>query len=107
MNRIDHIGVFVRDIDATYSFITDVLGLEIERDIDNKEQSLRAIYFKCGNAQIEVMAFTTDEAREAWEAEKLSSWHIAIEVNDIEKVVEQLRAQGVTTTSANAGLTAW
>lgn len=102
INRLNHIGVVVADIEEAKRFLGDVLGLELvlERDVPAKQRS--TAYFKAGEVEIELIEDRDPEAK----ARVLGGAtavieHIALDVDDLAQTVETLAAKGVRMRDAN------
>ena len=100
LKRIDHVGVIVDDLEQAKGFLSD-LGLQFDRDLVIPGR-LRAAFFACGEAQLEVIE--VDEPGER--AQRLGDStarieHVAIEVDSLSTTMEALRRLGVRTTTAD------
>ena len=101
VGRIHHVGIYVDRLDGAVDFLTGVMGLEIVRtvdrpDFDRPDLTLAARFLQWGDAQIELVRLDEDhEARPM----KLGAGsaridHIAIQVDDIQAVYDNLKARG-------------
>jgi methylmalonyl-CoA/ethylmalonyl-CoA epimerase len=95
LERIDHIGVIVEDMEQARAFVGGVLGLELARERDLGD--LKTAFFRCGDCEIELIEPRTDEARRQrlGEGNRARIEHIAIEVDKLQPTLEQLGEQGV------------
>ena len=98
LQRIDHVGVIVDDLDEAKRFLSD-LGLRFDRDLVIPGR-LRAAFYACGDTQIEVI----DISDEAERAQRLGGSrarveHIAFQVSSLATTLEALRGLGVETTT--------
>lgn len=96
INRLNHIGVVVTDIEAAKRFLGETLGLELvlERDVPAKQRS--TAYFAAGEVEIELIEDRDPQAK----ARVLGGAtavieHIALDVDDLGQTVEALAAKGV------------
>ncbi len=98
--RVDHIGVIVADLDDQKRWLGSVLGLPVTREIDSPQMKLKAIFYRCGDVDIEIIQLTDAEARRhrLGESNRARIEHIAIEVADVQAVMETLAPLGVRTT---------
>jgi methylmalonyl-CoA/ethylmalonyl-CoA epimerase len=97
LKRIDHIGVVVEDLAAARKFL-ESLGMELDRELELPQKSLRAAFYRAGDgAQIEIIELTTDEARRQrlGDGNRARIEHIAIEVDDISGTLAAIRGLGV------------
>ena len=96
--RIDHVGVIVADLSEAGKFLEDVLGFHLEKTQKVPEAQIDAGFFAIGDgARVELIQLGDSEAR----AQRLGEGnvgrleHIAIEVDDVEAVRDELRPAGV------------
>jgi methylmalonyl-CoA/ethylmalonyl-CoA epimerase len=106
--RIHHVGVIVADLANARRFLEDALGFRLEQSLSLPDRNLEAGFFSMGGgAQVEIIELGEPEAR----AERLGEGnvgrleHIAIEVDDVEAVREELRLAGVEMQTDRPGLT--
>jgi len=102
LKRIDHVGIVVDDLDAASSLLRDVLGMTFVRSVEIPERQLHAVFYRCGDTNIELIQLDDPEAR----AKRLGTGparveHIAIEVDGtIEEAQPRLAEAGVEMESA-------
>jgi methylmalonyl-CoA/ethylmalonyl-CoA epimerase len=96
--RIHHVGVIVADLANARRFLEDALGFRLEQSLSLPDKKLEAGFFSMGGGtQVELIELGEPQAR----AERLGDGnvgrleHIAIEVDDVEVVREELRRAGV------------
>jgi methylmalonyl-CoA epimerase len=96
-NKIDHIGVAVRDLDAQIEFYKNVLGLTCTCVEEVKEQKVRVAILPIGDTKIELLAPTSTESPVAKFMAKNGEGlhHIAFRVTSIEKALEKVKANCV------------
>ncbi len=110
--RLDHVGVIVADIVAARRLLEEVIGLELKREHHSTEARLDAAFlgFDSGpdsGALVEVVELGDPAAR----GRRLGPdavariEHIAIEVDDVEAVREELRARGIEMQSDSPSIT--
>lgn len=85
LNKIDHIGIAVRSIDASLPLYRDVLGLEFLGDEVVESQRVRVAFFKIGESMIELLEPTSDDSPVAKFLEKNGEGihHLAVGTDDI------------------------
>jgi methylmalonyl-CoA/ethylmalonyl-CoA epimerase len=98
--RIDHIGVIVDDLEGAQRILGDLLGLEISRTAENPAQKLRALFFRCGGIDVEVIQIDDPGIRDR----RLGPGparieHIAFEVDDLDAAQRDLASAGVRMTT--------
>jgi methylmalonyl-CoA/ethylmalonyl-CoA epimerase len=100
LKRIDHVGVIVDDLDRLSRLLGEVLGLELVRTLEDPERGLRARFFRCGDADIELVQLDDAEARASRLGDAQARVeHIAIEVDDLAMAAGELALRGVRMTA--------
>ena len=94
---LDHVGIAVRDLDASLAFFRDALGLEVEVPEEVHAQRVRAHFIPVGQASLELLEATAPDSAIATYVEKRGPGihHITLRVADIQGAIDQLRARGV------------
>lgn len=96
LNKIHHIAIICSDYNRSKQFYTQVLGLEIIMETYRKErQSYKLDLALNGIYIIELFSFPNPPKRVS-RPEATGLRHLAFEVNDIQKTVEELKSKGVT-----------
>ena len=91
LNRIHHIAVICSDYEKSKAFYTEVLGLEIIREIYREErQSYKLDLALNGQYIIELFSFPSPPKRPS-RPEGTGLRHIAFEVNDLNTAIEELK----------------
>jgi methylmalonyl-CoA/ethylmalonyl-CoA epimerase len=100
--RIDHIGVIVANLDDQKRWLGDVFGLPVTREIDSPQMKLKALFYGCGDADVEIIQLADADAQRQrlGEGNRARIDHIAIEVDDIQAVMKKLTPLGVGTTES-------
>ena len=96
INRLNHVGVVVADLQEAKRFLGEVLGLELvlERDVPAKQRS--TAYFAAGGVEIELIEDLDPDAKARTLAGKAAVIeHISFDVDDLAGTVESLAANGV------------
>ena len=95
IQKIAHIGVAVKNIEETERFYAEVLKMAI-RDRENLKD-IKAAFIPAGDTAIELLQSTIPEGVINKFIEKRGEGihHIAYEVDNIEKALEDLKAKGV------------
>jgi methylmalonyl-CoA/ethylmalonyl-CoA epimerase len=95
---LDHIGVAVKDLDGAIGLYRDVLGLKLEGIDVLRERGVRVAFFSFGNeARIELLEPLDNESAIAkfLSGRGEGIHHLAVKVEDIEDVLENLKQNGV------------
>ena len=98
MNKIEHIGIAVKNIDeanAIYSKIFNQLPYKTE---EVASEHVNTSFFKIGESKIELLEATNPESAIAKFIEKKGEGihHIAFDVKDIYSEIERLKKEGFT-----------
>lgn len=93
-----HVGVPTNDMEKTIEFYT-TLGFKIKYEVENNG---RVVFFEYGDVLVE----TYEKNGEAAEARGAID-HLALAVNDIEKVVEEVKKTGYPIVEGPAFLPFW
>jgi glyoxylase I family protein len=94
LNRIHHIAIICSDYPVSKHFYTEILGLEIIREVYRNDRDSYKLDLKAGAAQIELFSFPDPPERPS-RPEAAGLRHLAFEVKDIEEVIRTLRSRGV------------
>ena len=102
--RIDHVGIVVDDLESASAFVRDVLGFDFDRKLSIAGR-LNAIFFRCGDAGVELIEVTDPLERQNRLGSALAKLeHVAVEVDDVAAVQDTLRRSGVEMTSPTAAI---
>ena len=95
--KIDHLGIATKGIDDALAFWQDALGLENVHTEIVEEQKVRVAMLPIGETRIELLEPTSDDSPISKFLEKRGGGihHIAVEVEDIEVTLRQLKAKGM------------
>jgi methylmalonyl-CoA/ethylmalonyl-CoA epimerase len=97
--KLDHIAIAVPDLQEAIDLYTSLLGKEPEHIEEVADQKVRAAFFAVGDANLELLFPTSaDSPISKFLAEKKGRGglhHICIEVSDLTKHLEELKAKGV------------
>ena len=97
MRKIEHIGIAVKDIEASNKVFSTIFGKENYKAEKVELEGVVTSFFQIGESKIELVAATTEESQifkclEKW-GEGLH--HIAFAVEDIEKEMTRLKKEGI------------
>ncbi len=97
LQSIHHIAIICSDYERSKHFYTQILGLEVVREVYRTERNSYKLDLAVnGLYQIELFSFPDPPARPSRpEAQGLR--HLAFAVTDLEAAISQLTAQGVET----------
>lgn len=96
-DKINHIGVAVRNLETSLPFYRDVLGMTFEGTEEVAEQKVRVAFLAVGESRIELLEPTSADSPVAKFLEKNGEGihHIAYQVDDLVNTLERLRSEGV------------
>jgi len=96
--KIDHIGIATNGIDEALKFWTEALGLENVHTETVDDQKVRIAMLPLGESRIELLEPTSEDSPISKFLEKRGGGihHIAVEVDDIETSLNQLKDRGAT-----------
>jgi methylmalonyl-CoA/ethylmalonyl-CoA epimerase len=93
---LHHVGIVVRHLETTESFLTGVLGLRVAKRLESAELGLRMAFFDCGPALVELVEFADPDLVAVRLGERPAALdHIALQVTDLEDTEEILAGHGV------------
>ncbi len=96
IKKINHIGVAVADLEPVKRLYTDILGLQL--DHEEMLGELKIAFVPVGQTNLELVQSTDPQGVMAKYVAKKGEGinHVALEVEDIDQVVEELKAKGMT-----------
>ncbi|MBI4870805.1 MAG: methylmalonyl-CoA epimerase [Candidatus Riflebacteria bacterium] len=97
LDRLDHIGIAVRDLDRALALYRDVLGMKHLGTFDDAGRQLRAAVMECGDVHLELLVPATPESVIGRFLEKRGEGihHLCFEVDDIRAALAGLEAAGL------------
>jgi len=98
MNKIEHIGIAVKDIEASNKLFKLLLGDEHYKIEAVESEGVKTSFFKVGENKIELLEATRDDSPIAKFIEKRGEGihHIAFDVDNIDKEIKRLEEEGFT-----------
>ena len=95
IEKIDHVGIAVKDLDATLKFYEQTLGLKVGEKMDHGDS--QGAFVKVGDTEFELLANKDPKSAIARHIEKKGEGiqHIAFKVDQIEKAMEDLKKKGI------------
>jgi len=94
--KVNHLGIAVEDLDRA-SRVYEALGLSIQKVVEVPEQQVRVAFIPIGETTIELVQPTSPDSTVATYLEKRGQGlhHLALEVEDIEAALTELKALGM------------
>ena len=95
--HIEHIGIAVKDLQASIKFYENVFGLKCYTIEEVKDQKVKTAFFKVGQTKIELLESTEPDGPIAKFIEKKGEGihHIAFAVDDVEASLKEMESKGV------------
>lgn len=95
LNKVHHIAIICSDYNRSKSFYTEVLGLEVIREVYRKERQSYKLDLALNDEYIiELFSFPDPPPRPST-PEATGLRHLAFEVDDVEKAVAQLKTKEI------------
>ncbi len=95
--KIDHIGIATKSIDQAAPFWSAVLGLEISGTETIESQKVTTAFLPIGESELEILESTAPDSALAKYIESRGEGlqHIALQVENLEEALQELKAKGV------------
>ncbi|WP_316815361.1 methylmalonyl-CoA epimerase [Pedobacter nyackensis] len=96
MNKIEHIGIAVKDMDISCNLYEKLLGTACYKKEEVASEGVNTAFFKTGENKIELLTASTADSPIAKFLEKKGEGihHIAFDVEDILAEMERLKSEG-------------
>lgn len=97
IKKIDHIGIAVKSIEKTSELFSNILGLKVAGEEIIEEQKVKVAFLLLGDSKLELLESTSPDGPVARFIEKKGEGiqHIAFRVDNLEKILEKLKEDGV------------
>ncbi|WP_224485371.1 methylmalonyl-CoA epimerase [Robertkochia aurantiaca] len=96
MNKIEHLGIAVKDLAASNDLFTKLLGVAPYKEEEVASEGVKTSFFEMGESKIELLEATKDDSPIAKFIEKKGEGihHIAFAVADIQIEINRLKEEG-------------
>ncbi|MEP0133351.1 MAG: methylmalonyl-CoA epimerase [Eudoraea sp.] len=96
MNKIEHIGIAVKDLEGSKELFEKLFGGEQYKVEEVASEGVKTSFFQVGPNKIELLEATREDSPIAKYIERKGEGihHIAFEVDDIEEEIERLKGEG-------------
>jgi methylmalonyl-CoA/ethylmalonyl-CoA epimerase len=97
ITRIDHVGLAVRDLDATIEFYARVFGVHVVHEEVNEDQGVREVMLGVGDSRLQLLAPISDDSPIAKFLDRNGEGvqQVAYAVDDVAAASDALRAAGL------------
>ena len=96
VNKIEHIGIAVKDLEKSNQLFSALLGVDAYKTEEVFSESVTVSFFKTGDSKIELLQATNENSPIAKFINKKGEGihHLAFEVDDILKTMTELKNLG-------------
>lgn len=96
MRKIEHLGIAVKDLDASAKMYEALLGKASYKTEKVESEGVTTMFFQLGESKIELLEASNSDSPIAKFIEKRGEGihHIAYDVEDIEKEISRLKEEG-------------
>ena len=96
MNKIEHLGIAVKDLKASEQIFQDILGTAPYKREEVASEGVMTSFFMIGESKIELLQATSEDSPIAQFIDKKGEGihHIAFAVEDIEAETARLKGEG-------------
>ncbi len=96
MNKIEHIGIAVKNLEEANKTYKAILGVASYKTEKVESEGVDTSFFKVGDSKIELLSATNPESPIAKFLEKRGEGihHLAFNVEDIQSEIERLKGEG-------------
>jgi lactoylglutathione lyase/methylmalonyl-CoA/ethylmalonyl-CoA epimerase len=95
--KLEHIGIAVKSIEERLKIWRDVLGFHVEMVKDVPQQKVKVAVVDVGGLKIELLESLEEKSTISTFIEKRGEGvhHLCFEVDDIERVLEEMKKRGI------------
>lgn len=96
MNKIEHIGIAVKDLEAANKVYESLLNTKVYKEEEVKSEGVKTSFLRIGDSKIELLEGTSEDSPISKFISKKGEGvhHIAYDVEDIEKEMQRLNKAG-------------
>lgn len=97
IDKIDHIGIAVKDIKKSLELYEGILGIKCIGQEIVEEQNVKTAFLPIGDTEIELLESTSEDGPIAKFIDKRGEGiqHLAFKVDNIEETLEELKNKGI------------
>ncbi len=95
--HIEHIGIAVKDLEASIRYYEDILGMTCYAIEEVKEQKVKTAFFQVGQTKIELLESTDPDGPIGKFIEKRGEGlhHMALAVEGIQSALDEVKQKGI------------
>lgn len=97
IEKIDHIGIAVKDLEKALKLYTDIFKLEIKRIEEFKDLKVKIAFVPIGDVMVELVQPTSSDAPLAQRINENGEglYHLALRVEDIDEALQKMKQSGI------------
>lgn len=98
MNKIEHIGIAVKNIESANKIFSDVLNTSPYKSEAVESEGVKTTFYQIGESKIELLEATSPESPIAKFIDKRGEGihHIAFDVANVQEEIDRLKEKGYT-----------
>ncbi len=103
MNKLEHIGIAVKNLEESNALFTRLLGTAPYKTETVEREGVRTSFFNVGNVKIELLEATRPDSAIAMFIEKRGEGihHLAFDVDNVQQKIQDFSADGFRVLSEN------
>ena len=103
MNKLEHIGIAVKNLEESNALFTRLLGTAPYKTETVEREGVRTSFFNVGNVKIELLEATRPDSAVAMFIEKRGEGihHLAFDVDNVQQKIQDFSADGFRVLSEN------
>lgn len=97
VNKVDHIGIAVENLDEALKFYEETLGIKCTSKEIVEDQKVKVAFLPIGDTEVELLESTDENGAIAKFIEKRGQGvqHIAYRVDNIEEAIAEMKGKGI------------
>ena len=97
MKKIEHIGIAVKDLEASNRLFSKIFGKEIYKSELVDSEGVKTSFFQIGGSKIELVSSIQSDSpiSRYLENNREGMHHIAFDVEDIHEEIERIEKEGI------------
>ena len=97
IEKIDHIGIAVRELDTSLRLYTNILNLKVEKIEEFTDLKVKVAFIPVGEVLVELVQPTTNDAPLAKRIKEHGEglYHLAYRVKNIDDALQEMKKMGI------------